>query len=642
MTPLKEWLKPPRSLLIILFLLTLVSVSALGWFGWKLLEQERVVEAQRAQDRVEQAADRIAATMRGTLAETGERLGAWVTAPPPDGKPEEGLLLILTDNGMSAAPAERLLYRPVLPPEPEAGASVFAAGETLEFQESQPERAVERYRRLADSRDAGARAGALMRMGRVLRKNAQGEAVKVYGQLAAIPGVRVAGVPAELVGRLALCELQGRNADAEALMADLQRARWPLTRGQFQFYWSEACRLSGRAAAPPVESVALAEVAALAWAQRKNEPAARGQGTVWVDGRPFFLMWRGGLIGNGGGRRAVLAIKPESMMKEIPAGGFRPGSPVWFAAVDSEGRTLAGRKDGAARAAVRTAAESQLPWTLYVTGTQSALDAGMMTRQRFLLLGLGVMVLFLITGTYFIARAIRREMEVARMQSDFVSAVSHEFRSPLTSMRQLSEILALGRVPSEERRQIYYETLVREASRLQRLVESLLNFGRMEAGARQYRFEELEAATLVERVVAEFTPLIAGVGRQIEVHGGGSRCTLEGDPEAISVALRNLVDNALKYSPNCPTVWVEWEAENEYVAIRVRDRGAGIAASERKAIFRKFVRGSASVAGNVKGSGVGLAMVRHIVAAHGGMIKVASEPGQGSTFTMLLPAAGRT
>src|ERR1700681_1858236 len=102
MTPLKEWLKPPRSLLIILFLLTLVSVSALGWFGWKLLEQERVVEAQRAQDRVEQAADRIAATMRGTLAETGERLGAWVTAPPPDGKPEEGLLLVLTENGMSA------------------------------------------------------------------------------------------------------------------------------------------------------------------------------------------------------------------------------------------------------------------------------------------------------------------------------------------------------------------------------------------------------------------------------------------------------------------------------------------------------------------------------------------------------------
>jgi len=629
MTPLKEWLKPPRSLLIILFLLTLVSVSALGWFGWKLLEQERVVEAQRAQDRDEQAADRIAATMRGTLAETGERLGAWVTAPPPDGKPDEGLLLILTENSMSAAPAGRLLYRPFPPSEPEAAAPLFAEGEVLEFQESQPERALEWYRHLADSKDAAVRAGALMRMGRVLRKTGPAEeAAKMYGQLAAMAGVRVAGAPASLVGRHALCEMLGRKPDAEVLMADLQRARWPLTKGQFEFYWSEAARLSGRAAPPPADLVALAEGASMVWAQRKNDPAARGQGTVWVDGNPLFLIWRGN-----GGRRAVLVTKPESMMKEISAGDL-----VMFAAVDGEGRTLAGHKDGAARAAVRTAAESQLPWTLYVTGKQSVLNAGMLTRQRFLLLGICVMVLCLIAGTYFIARAIRREMEVSRMQSDFVSAVSHEFRSPLTSMRQLSEILVLGRVPSEERRQIYYETLVRETARLQRLVESLLNFGRMEAGARQYRFEELETATLVERVVAEFAPQIAGAGRQIELNGAGSHCTLEADPEAISVALRNLVDNALKYSPNCPTVWVEWEAENEYVAIRVRDRGAGIAASERKAIFRKFVRGSASVAGNVKGSGVGLAMVRHIVAAHGGMIKVASEPGQGSTFTMLLPA----
>ena len=289
---------------------------------------------------------------------------------------------------------------------------------------------------------------------------------------------------------------------------------------------------------------------------------------------------------------------------------------------------------------MRTAAESDLPWTLYVTGAQSLTEAGMIARQRFLVLGTTIMVLFLISGTYFIARAIRQEMEVSRMQSDFVSAVSHEFRSPLTSMRQLSEILALGRIASEERRQVYYETLVRETARLQRLVEALLNFGRMEAGARQYHFEELDAASLVRHVVAEFENQIAGQGRHIEVQGEESRCRIEADPEAISVALRNLVDNALKYSPNHPTVWVEWGIQNQYVAIRVRDKGAGIAAAERKAIFRKFVRGTAAAAGNVKGSGVGLAMVRHIVAAHGGEITLESEPGAGSTFTMLLPSMG--
>jgi signal transduction histidine kinase len=261
----------------------------------------------------------------------------------------------------------------------------------------------------------------------------------------------------------------------------------------------------------------------------------------------------------------------------------------------------------------------------------------MAARQRFLLLVTAVMVAFLIAGAYFFARAIHGDLAVSRMQSDFVSAVSHEFRSPLTSIRQLSEILAFGRIPSEDRRQTYYETLVRETVRLQRLVEALLNFGRMEAGVRQYRFEELDAAALVSRVAAEFEPQVAASGRHIELEGVQDRCRIDADPEALSVALRNLVDNALKYSPNSPTVWVEWGVEKTHVAIRVRDKGAGIPVSERRAIFRKFVRGSAAEAGNVKGSGVGLAMVRHIVTAHGGDITVASEPGQGSTFTILLP-----
>src|ERR1700676_2411767 len=107
MTPLVEWLKPPRTLLLILFLLTLVSVSALGWFGWKLLDQERMLEAQRVQERLEQTADRIAATLRGTLAETGERLGSGLAAAPP-----EGLLLQFKDTAMAATPAERLRYYP--------------------------------------------------------------------------------------------------------------------------------------------------------------------------------------------------------------------------------------------------------------------------------------------------------------------------------------------------------------------------------------------------------------------------------------------------------------------------------------------------------------------------------------------------
>src|ERR1700704_5200776 len=98
--PLPEWLRPPKLLLLILVMLTLVSASALAWFGWKFLEQERMVESQREQDRREQSAERIAATLRGALAETGERVGGWLTAPPPGGKPDQGVLLVLDERGL--------------------------------------------------------------------------------------------------------------------------------------------------------------------------------------------------------------------------------------------------------------------------------------------------------------------------------------------------------------------------------------------------------------------------------------------------------------------------------------------------------------------------------------------------------------
>src|SRR5215510_5679595 len=105
MTPLPEWLRPPRLLLVILFLLTLISVSSLAWFGWKFLQQDRMVEAQREQERREQAADRIAYTLRSVLAENGERVGGWLSTPPPAGKPEEGALLVLGESALSVYPA---------------------------------------------------------------------------------------------------------------------------------------------------------------------------------------------------------------------------------------------------------------------------------------------------------------------------------------------------------------------------------------------------------------------------------------------------------------------------------------------------------------------------------------------------------
>ena len=231
-----------------------------------------------------------------------------------------------------------------------------------------------------------------------------------------------------------------------------------------------------------------------------------------------------------------------------------------------------------------------------------------------------------------------RELAAARLQSDFVSAVSHEFRTPLTSLAEFTEILTEHEDAPVEKRRVFHQAQARATRRLTRLVESLLDFGRMEAGARPYRLEPLDAAELVESVVRDFRQEVAGVDFVVDYGRPAGEAIVNADREALAQALWNLLDNAVKYSGDSRTVGVEVEEQGDAVAIRVRDAGYGIAPSEQKTIFRKFARGAAALEHNVKGTGIGLAMVKHIVDAHGGKATVASEPGRGSTFSIVLPA----
>jgi two-component system phosphate regulon sensor histidine kinase PhoR len=171
--------------------------------------------------------------------------------------------------------------------------------------------------------------------------------------------------------------------------------------------------------------------------------------------------------------------------------------------------------------------------------------------------------------------------------------------------------------------------------RLHRLVESLLDLGRMESAAFQYHFDSTDVRALVDRTVEDFRAQ-SGSGREIVVSHAADLPAVPADRDALTVALWNLLDNAVKYSPESPTVWVETRRDGDSVAIDVRDEGIGIDPSDRPRIFDRFVRGAAAREANIKGTGIGLSMARHIVQAHHGSIQVASEPGRGSTFTILL------
>jgi signal transduction histidine kinase len=239
-----------------------------------------------------------------------------------------------------------------------------------------------------------------------------------------------------------------------------------------------------------------------------------------------------------------------------------------------------------------------------------------------------------VTSGHVVIRAVSREMRVARLKSDFVAAVSHEFRTPLTTIRQLSELLARSRVSTDDRKQQFYDAILSESERLQRLVENLLDFGRIEAGRLTYTLMPIDLEPLVTEVAGHVARTAASSGHRIEVHATAPVPPIRGDRDALSHAIRNLLDNAVKYSPAHEVVELSLAGNHRTVSIQVRDRGLGIPQAEQQDIFETFVRGTSPGVRRVAGTGVGLAMARQIVEAHRGSISVESAPGKGSTFTV--------
>jgi len=634
------WLQPPRRTLAVFLCLMFVLGGALGWLGWQLLKQDRALEGQRLQERLELAADHMAAALQQSLTDLESYL-SFVPSPGAKEPPDGVLVLQVTKRTVNAYPPGCLLYYPVIPDGEEPPAATFVAGETLEYQGNDPAKATEVFRELARSPDPGVRAGALLRLGRNLRKTGRNEeALQVYGELAQLGRTCVLGLPAELMAREArgtVLEAMGKREElwkeASLLHAALWSGRWSLLRPAWEFHVEEAQRWSGASPLKEREQNALALSIATEsmYGQWIAEPESKGRRILKIEGRPVLISWAGT-----SDRLAAVLAGPGYLVSKWKE--FLQGQRVQGALVDANGQVMIGSFNKSGPQAVRTAPATRLPGTLYATSTDpGAEEAGVAGRRRLLLSGFAVLALVLLAGSYFIMRSIDRERAVSRLQSEFVSTVSHEFRTPLTSLRQLSEMLSKGRVPTEDLRQKSYDILSRESERLQRLVESLLDFGRIEARAFLYHYEHLDPVTLVGDLVAEFQEKAAAQGYRVELELAGEYPLIHVDREALGLALRNLLDNAVKYSPDCRTVWVEMARERDRLAIRVRDEGMGIPASEQKEIFKRFVRGTGSRAANIQGTGIGLAMARHIIEAHDGEIRLESEPGRGSTFTILLP-----
>ncbi len=237
--------------------------------------------------------------------------------------------------------------------------------------------------------------------------------------------------------------------------------------------------------------------------------------------------------------------------------------------------------------------------------------------------------------------AVARQMRLSQMKSDFVSNVSHELRTPLSSIRVFGEYMRLGRVTKEEKIREYGEYIEAEGRRLTQLINNILDFSKIESAEKKYRFGDTDIADLVGHTVAGFEVPLRDLGVKIGFHAS-EHPHLNVDKDAIAQVLMNLLDNAVKYSNGRKEIEVAVETRGEEVRIAVRDFGIGIAASEQKKIFEKFYRVGSGLVHDVKGSGLGLSIVQHVVKAHCGRVEIESTPGQGSTFTIVLPIPGTT
>jgi signal transduction histidine kinase len=250
---------------------------------------------------------------------------------------------------------------------------------------------------------------------------------------------------------------------------------------------------------------------------------------------------------------------------------------------------------------------------------------------------IGFIDVMLLAGLVLVWANVRRELRLLRLKSDFVANVSHELKTPLALIRLFAETLELGRVPTEEKKQQYHRIINKESRRLTQLINNILDFSRIEAGRTEYRFVRSDLAAVVRDVVDAYRFQIEQQGFSLEVSIADDLPEMAIDPEALSQALINLVNNAIKYSPDEKAIAVSARREGDRVLVSVRDRGIGIPKNEQRRIFEKFYRVETSVVHTTKGSGLGLALVQHITEAHGGHVEVVSAPGEGSTFTLSLP-----
>lgn len=259
-------------------------------------------------------------------------------------------------------------------------------------------------------------------------------------------------------------------------------------------------------------------------------------------------------------------------------------------------------------------------------------------RTRFNIWVILIIDLILIIAAVFIYRSLRQEMKLAQLKSEFISNVSHEIRTPLAVINMYSETLSMNRIKDESKKQEYYNIINTEANRLSGMVNKILNFSKIESGKRTYKFIETDVNEIVTQILENYEHHFKRSGFTYNFTPKEKLPKVMADGEAITDAIINLIDNAIKYSKDEKQIDISTGSDNTSVFVEVKDFGLGIDEKYQKMVFDKFYRVTdGNLAHKAKGSGIGLSIVSHIMDAHKGSVKLISKVGNGSTFILNFP-----
>jgi signal transduction histidine kinase len=253
---------------------------------------------------------------------------------------------------------------------------------------------------------------------------------------------------------------------------------------------------------------------------------------------------------------------------------------------------------------------------------------------------IGVLLLAIGVGSWLIVADLSRQLTLARQKTDFVSNVSHELKTPLTSIRMFSELLAEGRVTDRAKQRSYLGIITAETARLTRLINNVLDFARIERGEKKYNFQKCDLVNVARETAESYRPHLETNGFQFACELPESPVFVNGDRDALAQVVVNLLSNAEKYSDSRKEVVLELSMQSAplpFVEVKVLDRGLGVPAGCEEKIFEQFYRAHDSLSNGIQGSGLGLTLARQIARAHGGDVAYEPRDGGGSCFTLRLP-----